>query len=222
MKPMITIFAGHYGSGKTMLAVNKALSLRRERPGARIAVADLDIVNPYFRALDSKKMLEERGIETIASRFSNTNLEAPSMPPEGAALFDNPGICGIIDVGGDDRGAYALGRYASRIQEAQAEVILVCNMYRPLSRQPRQLLEIKREIEAASKVQFTCCVNNSNLGKETGAKDVLASLSWMEEVSRLCELPISAVCASRALAPELSSLPGFVALEVTSLEKWRI
>ncbi|MDR1640323.1 MAG: hypothetical protein LBT59_11555 [Clostridiales bacterium] len=219
---MITIFAGHYGSGKTMLAVNKALELRKAHPGERIAVADLDIVNPYFRALDSKKLLDERGIETIASRFTNTNLEAPAMPPEGAAIFDTPGLHGIIDVGGDDRGAYALGRYALRIKEAKAEMILVCNMYRPLSRHPRQVLEIKREIEAASGSVFTALVNNSNLGKDTSAQDVLASMGWIEEVSKLCSLPVKAVCAKSALTPELGHIPGFLALEVTSLEKWRI
>jgi hypothetical protein len=224
----ITIYAGHYGSGKTTLAVSKALSLREKFPCEKVALADLDIVNPYFRAADSKKLLDEKGIALIASQFANTNLEAPAMPGETASLFDSPEIHGVIDVGGDDRGAYALGRYAGLIEKSDYEMVLVCNRYRPLSRTPRQALETMREIEAASHVRFTGVAGNSNLGQETTAQDILDSLPYIHEVSSLSGLPVSAVCAASRLMDEVRRLIGaeagfeLIGVEPLAIEKWRI
>ena len=110
----ITVFAGHYGSGKTNIAVNYALKLKEKYE--RVDIADLDIVNPYFRTKDSEKQLEERGIHLISSEYANSNVDVPAMPAEAYAITDDLSVRAVIDVGGDDRGALALGRYVPSIK----------------------------------------------------------------------------------------------------------
>ena len=111
----ITLFAGHYGSGKTNIAVNYALLLARE--GRRTAIADLDIVNPYFRTKDSARELEAAGVALISPQFANTNVDLPALPAEAYRLVEDRDLYAVMDIGGDDRGAYALGRYAPFILE---------------------------------------------------------------------------------------------------------
>ncbi len=199
----ITLFAGHYGSGKTNLALNWAYALRRE--GLPVTVADLDIVNPYFRTKDAAAELERAGIGLISSRYANTNLDVPAMPREIYSLVDGRDRCAVLDVGGDDRGALALGRYVPSIREEDDyEMLLVVNRARPLTRTAEDALAVAREIEAACGLGFTAIVNNTNLGVETTAEDVLASLSYADELSRLTGLPVKMTAAERRLAPELT------------------
>ena len=107
MSKRITIFAGHYGSGKTNIAVNFALGLREEHD--KVSIADLDIVNPYFRTKDSEKILAEKGIRLISSEYANSNVDVPALPAEAYSIIDDLSVRAVIDVGGDDRGALALG-----------------------------------------------------------------------------------------------------------------
>ncbi len=185
----ITIFAGHYGSGKTNIAVNYALSLREKYD--RVDIADLDIVNPYFRSKDSEKHLEKKGIHLISSEYANSNVDVPAIPAEAYSIIDDTSIHAVIDVGGDDRGALALGRYTPAIiEQNDYEMLLVINKYRPLTRDCISTIEVMREIEAACRMKFTGIVNNSNLGDETAAEDVLASVTYAEEISKASGLPI--------------------------------
>ncbi|MDR2649243.1 MAG: hypothetical protein LBB94_05935 [Clostridiales bacterium] len=218
----ITLFAGHYGSGKTNLAVNYAIALKHLHPGSRVILADLDIVNPYFRSLDSADALECAGIEIIASQFANSNLEAPSMPGEAMILFDNKACCGVIDVGGDERGAYAVGRYSDYIREENVDALLVCNKYRPLSREPEQVLSIKNEIENAARIKFTGLVNNSNLGAQTTPEHIISSLRYINRVSELCGLPVIFTGAARGLADYLPGMTGLFCLDIHGKNEWRI
>ncbi len=185
----ITIFAGHYGSGKTNIAVNYALRLREKYD--KVDIADLDIVNPYFRTKDSEKKLEEKGIHLISSEYANSNVDVPAMPAEAYAIIDDTSIHAVIDVGGDDRGALALGRYTPAIiEQNDYEMLLVINKYRPLTPDCASTVEVMREIEAACRMNFTGIVNNSNLGDETTAEDVLNSLAYADEISKASGLPI--------------------------------
>ena len=172
----ILLFAGHYGSGKTNIAVNVAMQLQRER--GSVTIADLDIVNPYFRTEDSREELAQAGIRLICSEYAGTNLDAPALPPEMYAITDDRSKTAVMDIGGDDRGALALGRYTPAIlEENNYEMLLVINGYRPLTRDVASTLEIIHEIEAAGGIPFTAIINNSNLGEETDAETVLSSLS---------------------------------------------
>lgn len=187
----ISLFAGHYGSGKTNIAVNYALQLRKALGRDKdILVADLDIVNPYFRTKDSCAVLQENGIKLICSEYANSNLDIPSLPSEMYAITDTPAYA-VIDVGGDDRGALALGRLSAKIKaENNYENLMVINMFRPLTRTPDQTVEVMREIEAAGNIPFTALVNNSNLGPLTSADDILRSLEYAEKISRLTGLEV--------------------------------
>ena len=181
-----TLFAGHYGSGKTNIAVNYALLLARE--GKRVAIADLDIVNPYFRTKDSAAQLAQAGVDLISPQFANSNVDLPALPAEAYRLVEDRSLYAVMDIGGDDRGAYALGRYTPfLLEEGNYRMAFVANPCRPLTATPEEALEVMREIEGAGGLPFTCIVNNANLAHETTADTVLAALPYMEALSRLSE-----------------------------------
>ena len=198
----LTLFAGHYGSGKTNIAVNYALHLAKE--GKQVCIADLDIVNPYFRTKDSAQVLEAAGVHLISPTFANTNVDLPALPAEAYRLVTDKRIYGIMDIGGDDRGAYALGRYVPAMkEEGNYRMVFVANCYRPLTRTPEEAVEVMREIEAACGLTFTDIVNNSNLASETAPETVLASQDYMEKLSKLSGLPIWLTTAERDVAAQL-------------------
>ena len=198
----VTLFAGHYGSGKTNIAVNYALLLAGE--GKKVCIADMDIVNPYFRTKDSASVLADAGVELISPRFANTNVDLPALPAESYRLVQDKSIYGIMDIGGDDRGAYALGRFVPYLKEENNyRMIFVANAYRPLTRTPEEALEVMREIEAACGLQFTDIVNNANLGNETTPETVLDAVPYMERLSQLSGLPIFAHTAEMTVAKGL-------------------
>ena len=198
----LTLFAGHYGSGKTNIAVNYALHLAKE--GKKVCIADLDIVNPYFRTKDSAKELQSAGVELISPQFANTNVDLPALPAEAYRLVEDKSCYGIMDIGGDDRGAYALGRYTPFIlEENDYRMVYVANCYRPLTRTPEEALEVMREIEAACGLRFTCIVNNANLGNETTPETVLASSDYILQLSAISGLPIFAHTAKIDVAEKL-------------------
>ena len=202
----LTLFAGHYGSGKTNIAVNYAIHLADE--GKRVCIADLDIVNPYFRTKDSARELAERGIDLISPQYANTNVDLPALPAESYRLVRDKSVYGIMDIGGDDRGAYALGRFVPSIKEENNyRMAFVVNCYRPLTETVADTVEIMREIEAACGLAFTCLVNNSNLGGETTARTVLDSLGFVEALSAATGLPLWMHTATAAVAKELTGLP---------------
>lgn len=198
----ITLLCGHYGSGKTNIAVNMALDLASKRDN--VAIADLDIVNPYFRTKDSQTELEKAGIRLICSDYANTNVDIPALPQDIYAITDDKSLGVVIDVGGDDRGAYALGRISQQItEENDYEMIMVINCRRPLTRDTESTLEVMREIEAAAKMKFTAIVNNSNLGRLTTEQDVLDSLDYAKSVSEASGLPLLFTAVDKSLYPKL-------------------
>ena len=209
----LTLFAGHYGSGKTNIAVNYAMHLAGE--GKRVCIADLDIVNPYFRTKDSARELEAAGIRLISPQFANTNVDLPALPAENYRLVADKSIYGIMDIGGDDRGAYALGRYVpAMLEENNYRMVFVANCYRPLTRTPEDALEVMREIENACGLSFTCIVNNSNLASETTPQTVRDSLGFVEQLSRISGLPLWLTTARADVAAELIDLPNVLPLRL--------
>ena len=198
----ITILCGHYGTGKTNVAVNLALAMAKTSD--KVTVADLDIVNPYFRTLDSAAAFEEAGIRLICSRFANSNVDIPSLPPDLYAITDDKSHRVVIDVGGDDSGAMVLGRLAPAIlAEGSYEMYLVVNRYRPMTPDVPSTIEVMGEIEAASRLKFTGIVNNSNLGAETTAAAVLASVDYAAELAQAAGLPLVATTVEQSIYPDL-------------------
>ena len=198
----VTLFAGHYGSGKTNIAVNWALYLQGR--GERTAICDLDIVNPYYRTKDSADDLEKAGIRLISSPYANSNVDFPALPQDIYALVERREEKAVFDIGGDDRGALALGRYTPYIlAENDYEMIFVVNFYRPLTRRAEEALEVMREIEDAGGIPFTCIANNSNLGAETVPEDVLRSAGEVQRLSAMTGLEIKMTCAEARIAEQL-------------------
>lgn len=194
----VTLFAGHYGSGKTNIAVNYALHLKEKYE--KVVITDLDIVNPYFRTADSLEELTKAGIKLISSEFANSNVDLPALPQDVYSILDDRSAVAILDIGGDDRGAYALGRYETAIREENDyEMLFVFNVYRPLTPDAGSALEVMKEIEAAGKIKFTAIVNNSNLGALTTKEDVIASVTSANELSRLSGLPVKMTTISENL-----------------------
>ncbi|MCQ2418346.1 MAG: hypothetical protein MJ085_01050 [Clostridia bacterium] len=201
----LTLFSGHYGSGKTNIAVNFALHLKSL--GFPVALADLDIVNPYFRAKDSTDELEKAGIRLICSEFANSNVDFPALPQDLYAITDDRTTHYILDVGGDERGALALGRIAPAImEENDYEMYLVINGFRPLTPDPASAIEVMQEIEQACRIRFTGIINNSNLGRETTAQTVLSSRGYAEQTAELAGLPLVLTTVDARLYPELSGV----------------
>ena len=201
----LTLFAGHYGSGKTNIAVNYALYLARE--GKRVCIADLDIVNPYFRTKDSERELDDAGITLVSPRYANSNVDLPALPAESYRLVQDKSTYGVMDIGGDDRGAYALGRFADAIKaEGDYRMAFVVNCHRPLTSTVEDAIEIMREIESACGIDFTCIVNNSNIGGETTKQTVLDSLDYIDRLSRASGLPLWIHTAEKTVAEELTGL----------------
>ena len=141
----ITLLSGHYGSGKTNIAVNLARRLRASNEN--VAIADIDIVNPYFRTKDSQAELEKAGIRLISSPYAGSNVDLPALPDEVYSITDDKSVTAVVDVGGDDRGALALGRWRDAIlQEGDYEMLFVINRFRPLTATPEDAVEVMREI----------------------------------------------------------------------------
>ena len=183
------ILCGHYGSGKSNIAVNMALAARKQ--GNSTALLDIDIVNPYFRSVDSRTELENAGVQVICSEYANSNVDLPALPQEMYRVIDDKELLSVIDVGGDDRGALALGRLRPGIlQEGNYEMLMVINRFRPLTQTAETTMEVLREIETAIGIRFTGLVHNSNLGAETTAETVISSLPYAQEVSGVSGLPI--------------------------------
>lgn len=202
----LTLFAGHYGSGKTNIAVNYAMHLAKE--GMKVCIADLDIVNPYFRTKDSESELNAAGIHLISPQYANSNVDLPALPAESYRLVQDRSVYGIMDIGGDDRGAYALGRFVGAIKaEGDYRMVFVANCYRPLTSTVEDTVEIMREIEAACGLKFTDIVNNSNLGPETTDEIVIDSLEYIDKLSQATGLPVWMHTAEKSVAEKLSGIP---------------
>lgn len=198
----VILFAGHYGSGKTNIAVNYAVDMAKK--GIPTAFLDIDIVNPYYRAKDSEELLRENGIEFISSEYANSNVDVPALPNEMYAVLDRPEKSYVLDVGGDDRGALALGRLSTGIlEENNYDMFFVYNASRPLTSDLEGALEVAGEIYAACRLPFTGIVNNTNLGRETTPETVIAAYEKAKVLSEALSLPIVMTTVREDLVPAL-------------------
>lgn len=192
MQKRLNIFCGHYGSGKTELSLNYAINLAKQ--GKKVSIVDMDIVNPYFRTADARKILDEYGIEMIASEFANSNLDIPTIPQEVKKVFYDTDRVIVFDVGGDDDGAFALGQFNSFFQKEEYKMTLVVNTKRPLTGEVTELYDMAKRIEFASRLKFTDIANNTNIGKLTDSKTLMSDYSEIISLSKKLDIPITRQC----------------------------
>ena len=196
----INIFTGHFGSGKTEVAVNYAIkfselgSIKHKQSTGddeKIAIVDMDIINPFFRTVDAKSELEKHGIWVISSVYANTNVDIPALPAEIYSLFEKKEYRVIFDVGGDDLGAKAVSRFRQEILNDDYEHFLVVNVKRPMTDTPEKIKEMVYSIEESSRIKITKFVNNTNYLFDTTAENIIEGHKMLEEVSREIGVPIA-------------------------------
>ena len=204
MEKRLTVLVGNYGSGKTEIALNAALNIREA--GGPVALVDLDIVNPYFRSAEQAQMLKKKGIRVLMPTFAMSTMDIPALPAEIQSVFDQPGERVVFDVGGDDTGAAALGRYAPFFQTERSETrtLLVVNCLRPLTQTPEDILDLMERIAGRSRLALNGLVNNTNLAGLTTIQQVLDGQEVLERVSRQSGVPIVMVTGTQEL---VSGLP---------------
>lgn len=198
----INIVTGHYGSGKTEFAVNYALRLK-DKYGASV-ICDMDIVNPYFRTNDAVETLKSRNVSVIAPEYANTNLDLPSLPSDIISVFEADSAPSVLDVGGDEDGAIALGQFYKYISRSQYEMFLVVNALRPDTSSVGDIIRLAREIEASSRCKITSIVNNTNLAYLSSARDIEDSLSLFDDLSKEMALPIRFISGRADILSKLS------------------
>jgi len=198
--PRLSVVVGHFGSGKTEFSVNLALALRKERE--HVALADLDVVDPYFRSRECQPMLEEKGIRLISSANTCRDADLPSMPAEVNVLLDDAALSGVLDIGGDPSGARVLARYRRGLTADGAALLCVINANRPLSDSAEQCIDYLRRIEAACGMTVTALVNNTHCCALTEVEDILHGARIAREVSEKTGIPILCHCAPQHLAAQ--------------------
>ena len=201
MEARIHIIVGHYGSGKTEFAINYALRLLKRYK--TVYIVDLDIVNPYFRTNDVKQKLEEKGLKVIASPYASSNVDVPSLPSDIQRVFSDKEAAVVFDVGGDDDGAVALGRYKHYFEAEPTEMLFVVNVFRPMTATAAQIAEMIPEIEAVSRLKVTGLVNSSNLADLTTVAETVKGQTITEEASALSGFPCRYISVIESVAKEL-------------------
>ena len=202
----VLVVTGHYGVGKTNLSLNLALDAAAR--GLEVTVVDLDVVNPFFRSSDYRGLLDEAGARVIAPVFAGTNLDGPSLSgtilPAVEQARAGEGRLLIVDAGGDDVGATALGRFAKTVAAGPYEMLYVVNRSRNLTQEPAEAVEVLREIEAKSHLRATCVVNNTHLQRDTDAQVVEQGLPFAQAVAQAAGLPLACTTVPAAAARQVA------------------
>ena len=193
-KPKVYIFTGHYGSGKTEIAVNFAMHLKELSPERNVAIVDMDIVNPFFRTADAAKPLEEKGIRVELPLYARTNVDVPALTPQMEYLINEGNTDVVLDIGGDDVGAKAVGRYKDDIIKRDYELLFVLNKNRPFTKDMESALKIFNEIKDSCGIPFTGIVNNTHLLQFSSIKDLKKGEEFMHEFSEATGVPSAFNC----------------------------
>lgn len=213
MLDLIYIITGHYGSGKTEVALNLAMSLKNP------IIIDLDIVNPFFRTKDAQEKLAGLGIKLISPEFANTNIDMPSLPSDIYSALQSENDV-VIDVGGDDDGAIALGQYNKYFQNLPYEMYFIINKRRPLTSNSEDVIKLLRDIEAVSRIKVTRLINNTNVKSETTVDDIKDGQRLVDEVSHITGIPVGAVSGMKGIIEKLDTDIKVLPLDLHLILPW--
>jgi len=197
----IKIFVGSFGSGKTEIAINYSIYCRKSH--TKVAIVDLDIVNPYFRTRETRDVLNLKGVKVVAPEGKFTFTDVPLISPEIKGLIQNPDYCLILDVGGDDVGSVVLGNFRNIIQDFDYEMLLVVNSYRPFSKDVPQIEQMAQEIENRSRLKIHGIVSNPNLSSQTDEETIKKGHIVIKQAAQKLNLPIKFVCIDERFSQKI-------------------
>lgn len=197
----MNIFIGHFGSGKTEVALSYIINYLKDY--SNTAIVDLDIVNPFFRASDAEQILKKFNIRLIKPVYANTNIDVPALPPDINSVLEDQNIQVVFDVGGDDLGARAISCYKNSIEKQDYELFFVINTNRPLTSNKKKIKAMLEEIELTTRLKVTKLVNNTNLLSETTVHDILEGSKLIKEIAKEHKKEFAFTCATKNLKEEL-------------------
>ncbi|MBU1241049.1 cobalamin biosynthesis protein CbiA [Myxococcota bacterium] len=214
-KERAIIIIGNYGSGKSEVAVNWAITLR-EWGVSPVAIADLDVVNPYFRSREAFVVMESHGIRVVAPKGGHFYADLPIILPEIKGLFQHPSGTAIFDVGGEDAGARILRSFDGFIPDY--ELLMVLNANRPFTNTLVSTQKMIRMLENASGLHITGFIGNTHLMEETDARIVIQGYEFLKEISEATGIPIRFITARKSLYDHvLAHCPGVHVLPLTRI-----
>ncbi|MCR4689470.1 MAG: hypothetical protein K5745_07980 [Saccharofermentans sp.] len=208
----LTIVIGAYGSGKSEIAVNISMKQREADKSAKLLIADMDIVNPFYRSSDCAPVLEENNIKLISPMYAGSNVDAPVLPAEMYMIFDDESYKGVFDIGGEDMGAIVLGSLKHRILNTDHTILMAVNTLRPFTQTEDQIIQMTGELIAASGFQVDGYINNTNLLEQTTGEMVREGEEIMLRVSEKTGIPLVATCVMEGIdaqdlkAPEVFTM----------------
>ncbi|MBO7453135.1 MAG: hypothetical protein J6U54_22615 [Clostridiales bacterium] len=188
----LNIFIGAYGSGKSEISVNCAVGIKNRNPEAKVLLADLDIVNPFYRSADAARKLENLDIRIISPSYANSNVDVPALSGEVYSIFDDESYVGVFDIGGEDMGANVLGSMHNRLLGIDYNLLMVINTLRPFTSDEDSIIEMAKDLEAAAKLPITGFINNTNLLDETEFEDIVKGNTIINNVSAKVGIPLVA------------------------------
>jgi hypothetical protein len=197
----IVVVVGNYGSGKTEVCIN--LAVHRKRAGVEVRIADLDLVNPYFRTREAKGPLSEMGIELVLPPDEYLQADLPILSPLVAGMIRQPAELSLLDVGGDDAGATVLATLGDAFKNRPIRVLQVVNPLRPFTETFEGCLKIRKEIEQAAKLTVDGIIGNANLIDETSADEIYDGYQFVNTLSEQSGLALEFITVARELLPAI-------------------
>ena len=198
----IRLFIGHYGRGKSQVSINYVTKLREQVEG-EVALADLDVVNVYFRSREKKDLMKDLGITPIDSSINTTTLDLPAVSAEIMRPLNDKSVNYVIDVGGDNVGGKVVGRFANQFNSNDYDMFYVVNANREKTQTAKEVLQYIDAIEATSKLKVTGLINNTHMLKETTVEDVLKGQYVAREVSKIRNIPIKYISCLESIVDKL-------------------
>ena len=199
----IVVIVGNYGSGKTEISINLAVNKRRE--GMDVRVADLDLVNPYFRTREARKTLTKLGIDVVIPAESYLQADLPILNPAIAGMIRQPSQLTVIDVGGDDVGATVLASLTDAFRDKTYHMLQIVNPMRPYTDTVAGCMKIREQIESASKMIINGLVANPNLIDETRPQDITQGYDFVENYSKESGLGLNFIAITADLVTKIDA-----------------
>lgn len=212
----LNIIIGAYGSGKSEIAVNCARILKETNPDKKVLIADMDIVNPFYRSADAAEELKDIGVRVVYPSYAGSNVDAPVLSGEMYAIFDDESYCGVFDIGGEDSGANVLGSLKTRLENCDAGLYMVINTLRPFTSDVQGIIQMASELQQAARMNISGFINNTNLLEYTTKQQVEEGERIVAEVAKLTGIPLLATTVMENV--DISGI-NFVAPEVIKLRQ---